>query len=319
MNVQWVFSEAGLEVWQESGAGLGWLRAWLLSIGAKNVCFSMLQDDTWRLTTETKIFFADEKDLHDILVAHKKPSGVNGIVLHNPARIAWHYLYRQAHILLLPLGDILYQRQSWLTPLLPELKTLPELIHVYGHENGDIYLERGFSASLKAINANECLNNNGLLPEEQLLAQLCACQWQVRVAESCTAGGLAERISRVPGASQILKLGWIVYDNQVKEDILAVSTNSLQQYGAVSQAVVEEMAQGGHAENTICIAISGIAGPDGGSREKPVGTVWIAVCLPDGKTHSQMINANGSRAQIRKQAINTAFVMLLQLTVIKGK
>lgn len=98
------------------------------------------------------------------------------------------------------------------------------------------------------------------------------------VAESCTGGGIAAAVTSVPGSSEIFKGGVVAYANDVKRDLLSVSEDNLQLYGAVSEAVVYQMAVGVASlmRTTCAVATSGIAGPGGGTPEKPVGTVWTA-------------------------------------------
>ena len=98
------------------------------------------------------------------------------------------------------------------------------------------------------------------------------------VAESCTGGGIAAAVTSVPGSSEIFKGGVVAYANEIKRDVLSVSEESLQTHGAVSETVVRQMVTGvASLMHTDCaIATSGIAGPGGGTPEKPVGTVWTA-------------------------------------------
>lgn len=98
------------------------------------------------------------------------------------------------------------------------------------------------------------------------------------VAESCTGGLLAAYLTSIPGCSRWFDRGYITYSNTAKQDMLGVTENSLAKYGAVSEEVVIAMAKGVLLNScaNVSIAISGIAGPDGGSLDKPVGTVWIA-------------------------------------------
>ena len=98
------------------------------------------------------------------------------------------------------------------------------------------------------------------------------------VAESCTGGGVAAAVTSVPGSSEIFKGGVVAYANEIKRDVLSVSEESLLAYGAVSEEVVRQMVAGvASLMHTECaIATSGVAGPGGGTPEKPVGTVWTA-------------------------------------------
>jgi len=148
----------------------------------------------------------------------------------------------------------------------------------------------------------------------QQLLQLCRQQnLALRTAESCTAGAVAAHIASVAGASDVLDRGWITYSNQAKIDELGVPEAALLAHGAVSQAVVEAMAQGGASENAVCVALSGIAGPGGGSVEKPVGTVWIAACWPGQRLVSHCYHFSGDRAAVQKQAVEQAIQMLWRL------
>ena len=106
----------------------------------------------------------------------------------------------------------------------------------------------------------------------------------VSTAESCTGGFLASRISSVPGASNYFKGSVIAYSNEVKQDLLKVSQDDLEQYGAVSDEVVCQMARGVREllHTDYGLATSGIAGPEGGTEDKPVGTIWIALANASG-------------------------------------
>ena len=126
-------------------------------------------------------------------------------------------------------------------------------------------------------------------------------------AESCTAGLAAASLTDIPGASRIFRGGVIAYDNQVKERVLQVPASIIDQYGAVSEACAVAMAIG--CRNVIncdlAVSITGIAGPDGGSLEKPVGLVWLAVAGAKG-TKTRRMQSGGNRARIRKVAVLNA-------------
>jgi nicotinamide-nucleotide amidase len=134
----------------------------------------------------------------------------------------------------------------------------------------------------------------------------------VSTAESCTAGLLAERLTRVAGSSEYFVGGVVVYSNRLKERLLGVSTESLEQYGAVSLEVVCEMAQGAveRLESDFAIAISGVAGPAGGTAEKPVGTVHLALAEAGAETAHQELHLPGNRQRIRLLASQWALDML---------
>jgi nicotinamide-nucleotide amidase len=123
-------------------------------------------------------------------------------------------------------------------------------------------------------------------------------------AESCTGGLLASAITSIPGSSQWFERGFITYSNEAKEEMLGVKRISLNQFGAVSESVVKEMAEGAcsHSHAQLSMAITGIAGPDGGSLEKPIGTVWFGFRNLDGKTQTSHQCFTGSRQAIQEAA-----------------
>lgn len=131
-------------------------------------------------------------------------------------------------------------------------------------------------------------------------------------AESCTGGNIAHHITLVAGASDVFNGGAVTYSNEAKASILDVDSGIIEQYGAVSEQVVRQMAEGAcKAFRTDCaIATSGIAGPGGGSDEKPVGTVWTAVATPRG-TFSELYHLAGPRAEIIDKATLLALRLLI--------
>lgn len=141
-------------------------------------------------------------------------------------------------------------------------------------------------------------------------------QWCCAVAESCTGGSLAATITDCSGSSSWFDRGFVTYSNQAKQDLLDVSAQTLTQYGAVSAETVREMAEGALRKSMaqIAVAISGIAGPEGGSVDRPVGTVWIAWALSaPHKTEARCFLFQGNRATVRQQAVHEALQGMLQL------
>jgi nicotinamide-nucleotide amidase len=128
--------------------------------------------------------------------------------------------------------------------------------------------------------------------------------WQVAVAESCTGGRIAAAITERPGASQTFLGGAVAYDNAVKISALGVSQATIARDGAVSGSVAEEMARGACAAFSadVALATTGIAGPDGGTLEKPVGLVWFAVATADGATVVRQICFRGGRTAVQTRA-----------------
>lgn len=135
------------------------------------------------------------------------------------------------------------------------------------------------------------------------------------IAESCTGGWLAQTITAVPGSSHWFEYGYITYSNAAKQKMLGVRTETLQTYGAVSEQTAAEMALGAlmASEAQIGVAITGIAGPTGGTVEKPVGLVCFGFSIPNCSiiTRSQVFS--GDRHSVRAQAVAYALEVLLQL------
>ena len=134
------------------------------------------------------------------------------------------------------------------------------------------------------------------------------------IAESCTGGKLASLFTAIPGCSQYFKGGVVSYSNEAKAELLGVNPWDIDQFGAVSQSVVEQMALGAQRifRSDCAIATSGIAGPDGGTPEKPVGTVWIAVAYRD-QLQSQLFHFSKDRGSTILRACNNGVAMLLSL------
>lgn len=149
---------------------------------------------------------------------------------------------------------------------------------------------------------------------------LRARQWSCAVAESCTGGLLAALITSVSGSSQWFDRGFITYSNQAKRDMLHVPDEMLQKEGAVSEAVARTMAEGALLASTadITVAITGIAGPDGGSIEKPVGLVCFAWSVRDRGTDALVRHFKGDRACVRSSAIAVAMKGLISRSCLKA-
>lgn len=136
----------------------------------------------------------------------------------------------------------------------------------------------------------------------------------VTVAESCTGGALASAMTDVAGSSKWFRVGFITYANRYKKQLLSVPDSILRRDGAVSEAVVREMAIGAAriAEADYAMAISGIAGPGGGTTDKPVGTVWFA-WFAGGLVGAQRLQFDGDRRAVRSQAVAFSLQQLLHL------
>jgi nicotinamide-nucleotide amidase len=147
---------------------------------------------------------------------------------------------------------------------------------------------------------------------EQIITKLRDRKQTLGFAESCTGGCLSQQITMIPGVSDVYQGAVVSYANQVKEKLLGVSPQTLAAFGAVSESAVIEMAKGArHALGCDwSVAISGIAGPSGGSVDKPVGTVWVAVSGPRGEM-SEKKKFDGSRTEIQRQSAHFAANFLL--------
>lgn len=128
-------------------------------------------------------------------------------------------------------------------------------------------------------------------------------QW-ITCAESCTGGGIAKAITDIAGSSAYFDRGFVTYSNAAKHDLLGVAEGTLVAHGAVSEEVVREMAQGAlhAAQANLALSVSGIAGPDGGSAEKPVGTVWFGFAERTGRVLARKMQFAGDRDAVRLQA-----------------
>ncbi|HCN62534.1 MAG TPA: damage-inducible protein CinA [Pseudomonas sp.] len=138
----------------------------------------------------------------------------------------------------------------------------------------------------------------------------------VTTAESCTGGGIAEAITRIAGSSAWFEAGFVTYSNQQKTRQLEVPQALFTQVGAVSREVVEAMVRGAqaHSDARFAVAVSGVAGPGGGSPEKPVGTVWLAWGVGDEVT-AECRHFPGDRDEVRRQTVIAALEGLIRRTV----
>ena len=135
---------------------------------------------------------------------------------------------------------------------------------------------------------------------------------RVAVAESCTGGLVASRLTDVPGSSAYVHAGWVVYSNDAKVDLLGVDRGLIETHGAVSEPVAEAMAVHGRLRAGVdyCLGVTGIAGPEGGSPDKPVGTVCIALAGPDAAPRVRRLSLPGEREQVKFQASQAALDLL---------
>jgi nicotinamide-nucleotide amidase len=139
--------------------------------------------------------------------------------------------------------------------------------------------------------------------------------WMLATAESCTGGWVAQVVTAIPGSSAWFDRGFVTYTNQAKQDMLGVNAATLEAHGAVSEETVKEMATGALAKSAaqISVAISGIAGPGGGTEKKPIGTVCIGWDTAGANPHSTTCRLSGDREEIRSRAVAAALRGLIEL------
>lgn len=147
----------------------------------------------------------------------------------------------------------------------------------------------------------------------ELAAQLRRRGWLMACAESCTGGGIAAALTDLAGSSSWFDRGFVTYSNQSKQEMLGVSAQTLARHGAVSRETVLEMATGALLRSGVqlSVAVSGIAGPGGGTPDKPVGTVWLAWATQDSAVAVHRV-FSGDRVQVRAAAVDAALRGLLE-------
>lgn len=169
------------------------------------------------------------------------------------------------------------------------------------------------------MSTTQVMTDQDLYPlAEEIGRGALAAGWRIVTAESCTAGWIAKALTDVAGSSQWFDSGYVTYSNTAKIRAIGVSARTLAEHGAVSEATVREMAHGALVASgaEMAIAVSGIAGPDGGTAEKPVGMVWFAAASPEEQgaaTVSELRQFVGDRDQVRRQAVEHALRLLLRL------
>lgn len=159
----------------------------------------------------------------------------------------------------------------------------------------------------------ESLKSLDLTLLAQRLGELCQQhQLEITTAESCTGGGIASAITAIPGSSAHFATGYVTYSNAAKTRLLGVKASMLDREGAVSEAVVKAMVAGACQESgaDLGVAVSGVAGPDGGSPQKPVGTVWLGWGNRQAQ-QAECLHFPGDRHAVREQAVHQAMATLI--------
>jgi len=140
--------------------------------------------------------------------------------------------------------------------------------------------------------------------------------WMLATAESCTGGMIAAALTDIAGSSDVVERGFVTYSNEAKTDLLGVPAALIAQYGAVSEPVARAMAGGviARAPVELAVSVTGVAGPGGGSAEKPVGLVHFGAARKDGRVVTEHRRFTGDRDAVREQATRRALELLIELT-----
>ena len=148
----------------------------------------------------------------------------------------------------------------------------------------------------------------------RLLEHMRARGWRVATAESCTGGLIAAALTHVPGSSDVVDRGFVTYSNEAKTELLGVDAALIASHGAVSQPVAAAMAEGALARShaDVAVSVTGVAGPGGGSAEKPVGTVWFGLARPGQPVRTERQVFAGTRTAVRAATVVRAFGLLAE-------
>lgn len=182
-----------------------------------------------------------------------------------------------------------------------------KLVKLYVHE-----IKKRFGKHVYTTEENKTL-------EEAIVDLLKEKEMRLSLVESCTGGALAARIVNVPGASEVFGAGFVTYSNKAKRKMVQVKKSTLKTVGAVSERCASEMARGGANVSgaDVCLSVTGIAGPGGGTKEKPVGTVFMGCCC-HGETHVREFHFVGSRSKIREQSVSHGLAFLRECIMAKS-
>jgi len=188
-----------------------------------------------------------------------------------------------------------------------------EVVTRYEPDAAGVYDE--FERLVRERHADTLFSTDGDTVDAQVAKMLHERRWAIAVAESCTGGELAARLTGPAGASEYVKGGVVVYANDAKVALAGVDPRLIEAHGAVSEQVARALAEGARArmDAELGIGVTGVAGPDGGSEQKPVGLVWLSVSGPDGASITRSVNLPGGRADIRDRATTVALHLVRRL------
>ena len=193
-----------------------------------------------------------------------------------------------------------------------------EVVTRYEPDAAAVYAE--LAALVRARHADTLFSDDGTTVDQQVLGLLSSAGETIAVAESCTGGLLAGRLTELPGSSEVMLGGLVVYSNAAKVALAGVDPGLIASFGAVSSEVAEALADGARAalDADVGVGITGIAGPGGGSEEKPVGLVWLSASHRDGRRLTRSVRLPGSRADIRDRSTTIALHLVRRLLLGEG-
>jgi nicotinamide-nucleotide amidase len=185
-----------------------------------------------------------------------------------------------------------------------------EVVTRYEPDREEIY--EAFERIVKARHGDTLFSDDGSTVDQQVAARLRADGLTVAVAESCTGGLLAARLTELPGSSDYFKAAIVAYSNDVKVAQAGVPAELIERHGAVSEEVAEALADGARSrlEADVGVGLTGVAGPGGGTEEKPVGLVWLSVSGPGEERLTRSVNLPGGRFDVRDRATTVAMHLL---------
>jgi nicotinamide-nucleotide amidase len=183
------------------------------------------------------------------------------------------------------------------------------------YEPDDAVVYEQLVAFVRERHARTLFSDDGTTVDEQVFAMLRAEQSTIAVAESCTGGLLCARLTERPGSSEVVRGGLVVYSNEAKVALAGVDPRLIERVGAVSEEVAVALADGARAalDADVGVGVTGIAGPGGGTAEKPVGLVWVSVSHRDGRRLTRSVTLPGGRADVRDRSTTVALHLVRRL------
>jgi nicotinamide-nucleotide amidase len=194
-----------------------------------------------------------------------------------------------------------------------------EVVTRFEPDAADVYAE--LETLVRARHADTLFSDDGTTVDQQVQAMLLGAGETIAVAESCTGGLLAGRLTDLPGSSEVIRGGLVVYSNEAKVALAGVPASLISRVGAVSMEVAESLADGARAalDADVGVGVTGIAGPGGGSPSKPVGLVWLSVSHRDGRRLTRSVTLPGGRADVRDRSTTVAMHLVRRLLLGEGE